>query len=153
MSDAQPMRLVVRRRIMATPMRLFDAWTNPDQLQAWWGPPGVHCLSADIDARVGGSYRIDNQLPDGRVVRITGRFLAVEPPHRLSFTWQTEPATPGSGPERVIVEFMPSGAATEIVVHHQQIPHADRRDEHEAGWLGCLAGLAVYLGGATPAAP
>ncbi len=153
MSNAQPLRLVVRRRIMASPRRLFDAWTNPAQLQTWWGPRGVRCLNADIDAQVGGSYCIDNQLPDGAIVRITGRFLAVEPPHRLIFTWQTEPVAPGGAPERVTVEFLPRGAETEVVVRHQLIPNAEQRDTHDVGWQGCLEGLAAYLGDITSTAP
>jgi hypothetical protein len=50
--------LVVRRRIHATPEKLFAAWTQPEHLVRWWGPQGVACPAAEIDLRVGGAYRI-----------------------------------------------------------------------------------------------
>jgi glutathione S-transferase len=136
----------VRRLIQADPARLFEAWTNPAQLRAWWGPRGVRCTGAQIDARVGGCYRIDNALPDGRVVVISGEFLVVEPPTRLEFTWAVEPPIGTAWPERVSVRFEARGRDTEVVVTHEQIPDARTRDEHENGWTGCLDGLAAFLG-------
>lgn len=75
--------LMARRIIPASPARLFEAWTTAEHLRAWWGPRGVRCTNAEIDARLGGRYRIENTLPDGRVVWIVGEFLAVDPPDRL----------------------------------------------------------------------
>ncbi|HWU89173.1 MAG TPA: SRPBCC domain-containing protein [Kofleriaceae bacterium] len=134
--------LEVRRLIPARPERLFEAWTTPAQLEAWWGPRGVRCTRAEIDPRVGGGYRIGNELPDGRVVHIAGEFLVFEPPHRLVYTWRLE----GADPERVTVRFEPRGAATEVVVVHERIADPRARAEHERGWEGCLDGLAAFAG-------
>ena len=71
-----PATLVVRRRINATAEKLFAAWTRPELLVRWWGPQGVACPAAEIDLRVGGSYRIANQFPDGTLVWIAGVFEA-----------------------------------------------------------------------------
>src|SRR5215475_149172 len=95
--------LVVRRIIRSTPGRLFEAWTQPDQLKQWWGPEGVTCIAAEIDLRAGGRYRIANQFPDGTVVWIIGQFQIIEPPHRLSYTWQIEESSGSS--EHVNVRF------------------------------------------------
>jgi uncharacterized protein YndB with AHSA1/START domain len=78
--------LVVRRRIHATPEKLFAAWTQPEHLVRWWGPQGVACPAAEIDLRVGGAYRLANRFPDGTVVWIAGVFELIEPPHRLMYT-------------------------------------------------------------------
>jgi uncharacterized protein YndB with AHSA1/START domain len=136
---ATNLSLVVRRVIAASPARLFEAWTTAGQLQAWWGPRGVRCIGAEVDARVGGAYRIGNQLPDGGVVWIAGEFLVVEPPRELVFTWRIEP---GGAAEQVTVRFEPRGSETEVVVVHERIASAEARDEHGQGWEGCLAGLA-----------
>jgi len=93
MSQPETPILVVRRRIAASAERLFEAWTTPAQLTAWWGPRGVRCVHADVDARIGGAYRIENALPDGRTLFISGEFLAVEPPRRLVYTWSIEPGS------------------------------------------------------------
>jgi glutathione S-transferase len=138
--------LVVRRTIRTTAERLFQAWTQPEQLRAWWGPRPVTCSRADVDLRVGGRYRIDNALPDGNTVTIEGEFRAIEPPHRLVYTWRM-----GAGPEAeeslVTVRFEARGEATEVVVVHEQLASEAVRDSHAQGWDGCLDGLEAHLGG------
>jgi uncharacterized protein YndB with AHSA1/START domain len=135
--------LVVRKTIQATPERLFQAWTEPAQLQQWWGPEGVKCIDPEVDLRVGGRYRIGNQLPDGKVLWIAGEFEVIEPPHKLTYTWQLEGNS--NAFERVTVRFEPRGEATEVIVTHEHIPNETLRDQHQLGWLGCLDGLAEYL--------
>jgi uncharacterized protein YndB with AHSA1/START domain len=137
--------LVVRRTIRATPERLFDAWTQPSEFKQWWGPDGVTCIAAEIDLRVGGRYRIGNQFPDGSVVWIVGEFQVIEAAHRLIYTWQIEDSFEPS--ELVIVQFEPRGGATEVIITHTRIPDRTKRNRHEQGWLGCLNGLAQYVGG------
>ena len=132
--------LTVRRVIAASPARLFEAWTTPALLRVWWGPRDVRCIAAEVDLRVGGSYRLGNQLPDGRVVWITGTFERIEPPHRLIYSWQIgdEPTS------RVTVRFDPAERGTEVTVLHERIASNAVRDEHDAGWNGCLDGLGEW---------
>ena len=61
---------------------MFAAWTTPELLRQWWGPTGVRCIAAEIDLRVGGTYRIGNEIPDGSVIWISGEFRLrrAEPP-------------------------------------------------------------------------
>lgn len=136
-------RLVVRRRIRATPERLFAAWTEPSQLRQWWGPRGVECIEALIDLRVGGRYSIANRFPDGRVLWISGEFEVIEPPHRLEYTWRTESQ---AASERVTVRFDRDGDATEVIVTHERIADDRTREMHERGWGDCLDGLATWMG-------
>jgi uncharacterized protein YndB with AHSA1/START domain len=134
--------LVVRRRIYAAPEKLFAAWTRPEHLMRWWGPEGVACPAAEIDLRVGGSYRIANRFPDGTLIWIVGVFELIEPHSRLIYTWKLESQY---GPaERVTVSFEPVGAATEVIVTHERICDEATRSGHERGWIGCLASLAEY---------
>lgn len=137
-----PGTLIVRRRITATREKLFAAWTQPALLVRWWGPQGVACPAAEIDLRVGGSYRIANQFPDGSVIWIGGIFEVVEPPHRLTYTWKLESR---NGPvERVTVCFEAQGLETEVVITHERIPDDAARTSHESGWNGCLDSLVRY---------
>ena len=134
--------LVVRRRIKATREKLFAAWTQPELLVRWWGPQGVACPSAEIDLRVGGSYRIANQFPNGTMLWIGGIFEVIEPPHRLMYTWKLESQ---NGPvERVTVSFEAHSIGTEVVVTHERIPDDTARTSHERGWIGCLDSLVRY---------
>jgi uncharacterized protein YndB with AHSA1/START domain len=134
--------LVVRRRINATQEKLFAAWTQPQLLVRWWGPQGVACPAAEIDLRVGGTYRIANRFPDGTLVWIAGVFEVIEPPHRLIYTWKLE--SQNAALERVTVCFEAHGAATEIIVTHERIADDAARTSHERGWNGCLDSLLEY---------
>lgn len=142
-NPARSVTLVVRETIRATPERLFEAWTRPDQLMQWWGPEGVTCSAAEVDLKIGGAYRIANRFPDGQLLWITGSFEAIEPPHRLVYSWSIG-ADPGAS-ERVTVRFEARGDATEVIVTHERIHDRALRDMHEKGWTGCLAGLKRYL--------
>jgi uncharacterized protein YndB with AHSA1/START domain len=139
MSDG--ITLVTRRTIRASAERLFAAWTEPEQLRAWWGPRPVTCSGAEIDLRVGGRYRIANALPDGTTLVIEGQFLVVEAPHRLVYTWRAGE----DQRSRVTVRFEPRDDATEVIVVHEQIPDERIRDSHDGGWQGCLDGLERYF--------
>ncbi|HEX2689442.1 MAG TPA: SRPBCC domain-containing protein [Kofleriaceae bacterium] len=133
--------LTVRRVIAAHPTKLFEAWTTPALLRAWWGPRNVRCIEADVDLRVGGAYRIGNQLPDGRVLWITGAFELIERPNKLVYSWQisNEPTS------RVTVRFEPVElGSTEVTVYHERIGSIAVRDDHSAGWTDCLQGLAAW---------
>jgi uncharacterized protein YndB with AHSA1/START domain len=133
--------LVARRTVRAPAARLFEAWTQPEHLRAWWGPRPVTCSAAEVDLRVGGRYRLENALPDGNIVIIEGEFLLVEPPRRLVYTWRA-----GDDPEsRVTVRFEPRAEATEVIVIHERIADERIRQSHVGGWEGCLDGLVRHF--------
>ena len=134
--------LRIDRVVHAPPDRVFSAWTNANELAAWWGPDGITCKSAKIDARVGGSYRIENALPDGSTLWIFGEFEVVDRPVKLVFSWHVSTTT--TAPERVTIDFRPHHAGTQIVLTHEKIPTATLRKQHESGWRGCLDGLCGF---------
>lgn len=82
-------QLVIERTIQAPPERVFDAFTDPRQLTQWWWPNGFTCPFAEVDLRVGGTYRLAMVWPDDVPVEaqfshsLIGEFYEVERPHRL----------------------------------------------------------------------
>jgi uncharacterized protein YndB with AHSA1/START domain len=135
--------LVVRRTILATPERLFDAWTLPEQLTKWWGPIGASCPHADIDLRVGGSYRITNLFATHETLHISGEFRVIERPNKLVYTWRIEES---EGPaELVTVLFEAREAGSELIVIHERIGDRQMLEGHEAGWHVCIDGLVAYV--------
>ncbi len=135
--------LRLERFVPASPERVFRAWTTPEELKRWWGPANVRCLSAEVDLRVGGGYRIENQLPDGKVLWIAGEFEKIERPHLLIYTWTVE--TGGPSVERVTARFDTHDQGTMVTLDHERIETPTLRDQHRAGWLGCLDGLMEFL--------
>ena len=52
--------LVVTRTFNAPARIVFEAWTKPQLFRQWWVPKsmGMSLLSCEMDARVGGRYRL-----------------------------------------------------------------------------------------------
>jgi uncharacterized protein YndB with AHSA1/START domain len=86
--------LLLTRIIRAPRSRVFDAWTDPTQVAAWWGPQGYGNPVCKMDVWPGGRYRIVMRSPDGVDFPVWGTFHEVVEPERLVFTdtWEGFPA-------------------------------------------------------------
>ena len=127
-------------RIIAAPIEaVFAAWTDPTRMAQWLSPTGVAEVEADV--HVGGALRVV-MLGEGVRIEHTGEYLAVEPPRRLSFTWQS-PYT-GGQLSVVTVVLEPLDAGTRLRLSHDRLP-ADHVASHEGGWGSILARLAAFL--------
>ena len=78
--------LVITREFDASPGRVFEAWTNPEQVKQWYGCGESHLVSCEIDLRVDGIYRYVLRGPDGANHTMTGRYLEIVRPDRLVYT-------------------------------------------------------------------
>ena len=112
-------------RIAASPETVFDHWVDPVRLATWMG------RDVTVDARPGGSYRIDYNGSDVA----SGAFVELERPRRLVLTWGWEapgdPTPPGASLVEVTLE--PDGDGTVLrLVHSRLVPAAV--DGHAEGW-------------------
>ena len=80
--------LVVTRTIDGPRDVVFEAWTDAELFRQWWVPKsvGVKLLSCEIDARVGGGYRLTFDNGTAEPMAFFGRYLEVTPPTRLVWT-------------------------------------------------------------------
>lgn len=72
-------REIVLGRVIDAPRSLvYAAWTDPHQIQEWFGPAGMGIETREIDLKPGGVWRFDMVAPDG--VRYGSRmvFLRME---------------------------------------------------------------------------
>ncbi|KAA2284712.1 SRPBCC family protein [Arenimonas fontis] len=84
-------REIVISRVLDAPRELvFDAWTQPGQLMAWFGPKGFSCATHEMDLRPGGRWRFDMRGPDGTVYPNRIDFLEIRRPERLVFDHGTD---------------------------------------------------------------
>jgi uncharacterized protein YndB with AHSA1/START domain len=73
-------REIVITRLVDAPLSLvFEAWTDPAQLPAWFGPDGYTIDTREIDIRPGGCWRFDMTAADGTAYGSRMDFLRVEP--------------------------------------------------------------------------
>ena len=74
--------------------QVFDLLTKPAALVKWWGPQGFTTPVAEVDLRVGGSYRFTMQPPESEAFHLSGRFLEIDPPSLLRYTFVWEEPVP-----------------------------------------------------------
>ncbi len=131
--------LVLQRTLAATPDRLFAAWTRPEQVRRWFSPGPMTVDEAELDVRVGGSYRIVMRSPEGEPHSPAGVYQQVVPGEKLVFSWKWAEAELVT---RVTVELRPVGdGETELTLTHEGFVDAADRENHGQGWNGCLAKL------------
>jgi uncharacterized protein YndB with AHSA1/START domain len=130
--------LTLKRRLKASPAKVFQAWTDPEKLVRWFGPAETVAgsVGAQADVRPGGRYQMNFETADGERHQVGGVYREVVPDTRLVFTWAWH-----STPEReslVTVTIAADGDASLLTLHHEQFFDQKARDGHERGWTGTL---------------
>ena len=128
------------RTYAATPERVYAHFTDPQLLAAWFCPNPDLTTRCELDVRPGGDWRVE--MGDWVVA---GRYLTVEPPTRLVFTFDWE--HDDGPPTTVRVEITPDGEATRLVLAHEETaPEGGERSSHEEGWALAFLRLDRLLG-------
>jgi len=136
--------LTIKRRLNAPPAKVYAAWTNPQKMTRWFGPANARSgsVQAEIDARIGGRFRISFSTDD-EYYEAGGVYREVVPNQKLVFSWAWH-----STPEResqVTISLKPDGDGTLLTLHHEQFFDSAARDGHERGWTGMLDNLEKYI--------
>src|SRR5262249_4209698 len=92
------------------------------------------------DAQVGGAWELVMHSADGPTCRCWGKYLAIERPRRLVFTWHPDGA-PGYETVVTLTFRVIDEDTTELVLTQTGLVKEQDRSEHEQGWEGCLGGL------------
>lgn len=78
-------------RVFNAPRELvWKMWTEPEQIQKWWGPEGFTAPSIKVDLRVGGKYIFAMQGPVGsmwdKVMYSAGTYKEIVPMEKIVTT-------------------------------------------------------------------
>jgi uncharacterized protein YndB with AHSA1/START domain/uncharacterized damage-inducible protein DinB len=152
-------RDVIITRIFDAPRELvWRAWTDPQQMMRWWGPPTFTAPACSMDLRVGGKYHFCMQAPDGQTFWSTGLYQEITPPKRLVFTdsFADEQGNVVAGSYYgmgddfplamvVTVTLEEIGSQTKMTLHHEGLPAGEMGDMTEQGWRGSFDKLAESL--------
>jgi uncharacterized protein YndB with AHSA1/START domain len=131
---AADLRLHLERVLPAPPGRVFALNTQPQLLAQWWGPNGFTIPSVEVDARVGGRYRIEMQPPDADAFVLSGEFHEVEPGTRLAYTFRWDPPDPEDRETVVVLSLHALGKSTALTVDQGDFATEQRRALHVQGW-------------------
>jgi uncharacterized protein YndB with AHSA1/START domain len=147
--DTADREIVITRLIAAPPELVFEAWTDPAHLAAWWGPDGFTTTTSAFDMRPGGVWRFVMHGPDGRNYENRITYEEVVRPERLVYRH-------GGGEDveplrfTTTVTFVPEDGKTRVTLR-AVFPTAAERDrvvkEHGAieGGKQTLAHLDQYV--------
>jgi uncharacterized protein YndB with AHSA1/START domain len=149
--------LVVERQLGASPERVFDAFTDPDQLTRWWWPNGFSCPAAEVDLRVGGAYRLAMEWP-GSIPgeaqfshHMGGEYYEIQRPHRLLMSGRAFNDEQGELFATLIeVTFEGRDGGTLLTVrqsYFEPMPPPDALAGAEQGWSEQLDKLQRLLAG------
>ena len=130
--------LTITRMLDAPAERVWRAFTDPAALAAWFWPASFG-TKATATVAVDGTYRIAAVSP---AMAVSGRYLEVDPQHRLVFTWRWDGDATDS---EVRIDLTAAGDKTELVVRHRRMISDAERDNHAQGWNDCLDRLPGWL--------
>jgi uncharacterized protein YndB with AHSA1/START domain len=63
--DTAAREIVIVRTVNAPRLLVWQAWTRPEHIAAWWGPNGFRTTIHEMDFKVGGVWRFIMHGPDG----------------------------------------------------------------------------------------
>src|SRR5438552_4671695 len=137
----------VTRRFSAEPERVFDAWLDAGMLGKWMFGPAVReeeVARLDLDPREGGSFSFVVRRK-GEEIDHVGKYVEIDRPRRLVFTWGVPKQSPNSA--RVLVDIIPLDTGCQLNLTHELHPDcADYASRTQAAWTKMLEALADTLG-------
>lgn len=141
--SAAAVEVRVTRRFASPPERVFDSFLDVASIGRWMFGPEVRdeeVVRVSIDPRPGGRFAFLVRRK-GREIDHVGRYLEIDRPRRLVFSWGVAPAD--GDPSRVTVDIVPRGEGCELSLVHQLHPdwsdHAARAEQEWRRELECLA--------------
>ncbi len=83
--DPATLTMSITAQFAAPVERVWQLWSDPRQLEKWWGPPTYPATVVDHDLTPGGTVTYFMTGPEGDQPRGWWRVLAVNAPHGLEF--------------------------------------------------------------------
>ena len=83
--DADARTMTITARFDAPIARVWQVWSDPRQLERWWGPPTYPATVTEHDLVTGGVVAYTMTGPDGALHRGRWQVRVVDPPSALEF--------------------------------------------------------------------
>lgn len=137
--------VTLHRVLRAPPERVYRAFLDPDAMAKWLPPHGFTGRVLSLDARVGGSYRMQfTNLGSGTTLAFGGEYLELVPGERIVNTDRfDDPNLPGG--MRTTVTFKAVSVGTELAVVQAGIPAVIPTEACYLGWQASLQLLALLV--------
>ena len=140
MSSTNTVRL--HRVLRAPAERVYRAFLEPDAMIKWLPPHGFLAKVHEMDARVGGGYRMSfTNFGTGTTHSFGGRYVELTPHERIRYTDQfDDPNLPGE--MQVTIQLRKVLCGTELEIVQEGLPAAIPVEMCYLGWQESLSQLA-----------
>ncbi|MDF3907406.1 SRPBCC family protein [Paracoccus sp. AS002] len=140
-----PSTIRLHRVIAARPEKLYRAFLEPDAVASWLPPWGFLCTVHELEAKVGGRYRMSfRNFTTGQSHSFGGTYLELIPGQRLVYTdGFDDPNLPGE--MKVTVDLKQVSVGTEITIEQQGVPDVIPAEACYLGWQDSLHKLAKLV--------
>jgi uncharacterized protein YndB with AHSA1/START domain len=145
--DSDTLTFTITAEWPAPPSRVWQIWSDPRQLERWWGPPTWPATFEQHDVVVGGRSSYYMTGPEGEKARGWWQFLALDEPSRLEFEdgFSDESGTPDASMPtiQVRVDLEQVGPGTRMTVT-SRFATADQMEQLVQ--MGMVEGMTAAMG-------
>ncbi|HEV3378263.1 MAG TPA: SRPBCC domain-containing protein [Thermoleophilaceae bacterium] len=147
MTEATAQEITITRTYDAPREAVWSAWTEPEQLVQWWGPPGwsTPLETVTMEVRPGGTFRLTSVSGDGTEMPVVGVYREVVEGERLVLDEPAEQAW-HEGSVSVVTFTDLGGGRTEVAIQATIHTTDEMRQNAERGMNATLDRLGEHLG-------
>ena len=140
-----PSTIRLHRILTTSPDKVYRAFIEADAMAKWLPPNGFACTVHQLDAKVGGSFRMSfRNFTTGKSHSFGGQYLELVPGERLRYTDKfDDPNLPGE--IQVTVALKPVSCGTELNIVQEGLPDAIPVEACYLGWQDSLRNLASLV--------
>lgn len=133
--------VTLHRVLKTNPEKLYRAFTDAIAMASWIPPHGFLCVVHEMDARVGGNYRMSFiNFSTGNKHSFGGKYLEIKPNELIKYTDKfDDPNLPGE--MMTTVWFSKVACGTELKVTQEGIPSVIPVEMCYLGWQESLEKL------------
>lgn len=135
----------LHRVLRATPERVYRAFLDADAMAKWLPPNGFTGKVHQIDAKVGGGYKMSfTNFSTGSSHSFGGTYVELKPHERIRYTSRFDnPGLPGE--MQTTVELRQVFCGTELTIAQEGIPSPIPAEACYLGWQESLTLLAKLV--------
>jgi uncharacterized protein YndB with AHSA1/START domain len=135
----------LHRVLKAPPQRVYKAFLDPDAMAKWLPPNGFTGKVHQMEARVGGSYKMSfTNFSSGKSHSFGGKFIELTPNERLRYTDRfDDPKLPGEIQTTITLKKVFCG--TDVAIVQEGVPEMIPPEACYLGWQESLTLLAKLV--------
>ena len=135
----------LHRVLCAAPEKVYKAFLNADAMAKWLPPNGFTCKVHQMDAKVGGSYKMSfTNFTTDKSHSFGGTYVELTPHERIRYTDKfDDPKLPGE--MQTTISLKPVSRGTELSIVQEGVPAVIPAEACYLGWQESLTLLAKLV--------